>query len=163
MLKEIKKKDKKKFKNIEIMGNYDWSLGGNLNLGEYIYIGPESKFWGLGSITIKNNVIIGPNITIMTSNHNYDGNYIPYDSTNIIKDVIIEENVWIGANVSIVPGVTIGEGAIIGMGSVVTKDIQKCSIVGGNPASIIKYRNIEEYNKLKKENKLYLVEKFSNK
>jgi len=54
--------------------------------------------------------------------------------------IILEEDVWIGANVSILSGVTIGRGAIVGAGSVVTKNIEKYSIVAGNPAKIIKKR-----------------------
>ena len=56
----------------------------------------------------------------------------------------IEDEVWIGANVTILSGVTIGKGAIIAAGSVVTKDVPPYSIVGGNPAKIIRYRNNKE-------------------
>lgn len=54
--------------------------------------------------------------------------------------IIIEDEVWIGTNAIILSGVTIGKGAIIGAGSVVTKNIPPYAIVGGNPASIVKYR-----------------------
>lgn len=157
------KRFKKNLKNIEIVGNYDWTFKENICLGEYIYIGPNSKFWGCGKVKIKNNVIIGPNITIMTSNHNYQGNSIPYDSINIAKDVVIEDNVWIGANVNIIPGVLIGEGSIIGMGTVVTGDVPKYSIVGGNPSKVIGYRDIEKYMDLKKKGALYFKNKLSEK
>lgn len=73
----------------------------------------------------------------------------------IKKPVIIKDFVWCGANVTITPGVTIGEGAIIGAGSVVTKDVPDYAIVGGNPAKIIKYRNIELFKKLRDEKKWY--------
>ena len=45
---------------------------------------------------------------------------------------------------------TIGEGAVIGMCAVVTKDVPSCAVVGGNPAKVLKYRDIDTYNKLKK-------------
>ncbi len=150
------KRFKQNLKNIRIEGKFSWANLENIKLGEYIYIGPDSKFWGEGKVIIGNNVIIGPNLTIMTSNHNYEGELIPYDKVNIIKDVKIEDNVWIGANVNIVPGVSIGEGSIIGMGAVVVKDVPKYSIVGGNPAKVIKYRNVENYTKLKLQDKRYL-------
>ena len=86
---------------------------------------------------------------IITQNHNYEGSKIPYDETYITKEVIIEDNVWLGNRVLITGSVTIGEGAIVAAGSVVCKDVPPFAIVGGNPASIIKYRNIEHYNLLK--------------
>ena len=66
--------------------------------------------------------------------HNYDhGEAIPYDHTTIVKDIVIEDNVWLGTRVLILGGVTIGEGAIIQAGSVVTKDVPKYAIAGGHP------------------------------
>lgn len=59
-------------------------------------------------------------------------------------DIIVKDDVWIGANAIICSGVTIGQGAIIAAGSVVTKDVEPYSIVGGNPAKHIKYRFSEE-------------------
>lgn len=56
----------------------------------------------------------------------------------------IGNDVWIGDNVIIKNGVTIGDGAVVGLGSVVTKDVPSYSIVGGNPAKIIKMRFDEE-------------------
>ena len=55
-------------------------------------------------------------------------------------DIIIKNDVWIGLNCTILDGITIGNGAVIGAGSVVTKDVKPYSIVGGNPAKLIKYR-----------------------
>ena len=73
----------------------------------------------------------------------------------ISKDVVIEENVWLGNRVIILPGVTVGEGAIIQAGSVVVKDIPKYAIAGGHPAKVFKYRDIDHYEKLKREGKFH--------
>ena len=90
----------------------------------------------------------GRGLTIFSSNHKYDNdNFIPYDSVSINKPVIIKDFVWLGSNVTIVPGVTIGEG-------VVTRDIPDYAVIGGNPAQIIKYRDIDRFCKLK-ESKRY--------
>lgn len=98
----------------------------------------------------------GRGLTIFSSNHDYDGgNFIPYNKNSIPKPVVIKDFVWCGANVTIVPGVTIGEGAIIGAGSVITKDVPDYAVVGGNPATIIKYRNIQQFKKLKEEGKFF--------
>ncbi|MGD7007040.1 acyltransferase [Metabacillus sp. 84] len=162
-MKKIYKKLKLKWlnKKVEICSGFSCAYPDHIHFKGYAYIGPNAKFWGEGKVIIENNVIIGPNITIMTSNHDYNGDFLPYDSSNILGDVIIEENVWIGANVNVVPGITIGEGAVIAMGSVVTRDVPKYSIIGGNPAKPIKTRDVDKYKELKNKNLLYLEKKFS--
>ena len=91
---------------------------------------------------------------IITQNHNFDeGSAIPYDDTYVLKSVEIADNVWFGNRVLVVGNVKIGEGAIVAAGSVVCKDVPYCAIVGGNPAKVIKFRDIEHYEKLKAEKK----------
>jgi len=63
--------------------------------------------------------------------------------------------VWLGDRVLILPGVTISEGAVIQAGSVVVRDVPYCAIVGGAPAKVFKYRDIEHYEALKKESKYF--------
>ena len=107
------------------------------------------KILGYGKVHIGDNFHSGTNCQIITSFHNYDtGEALPYDNTNITKDVIIENNVWLGNNVIILGGVTLGEGSIIQAGAVVGKDIPKYAISGGNPAKIFKYRDIDHYQNL---------------
>jgi len=113
------------------------------------------KVLGSGKVLIGNNFHSGFGCIIMTENHNFNGEAIPYDQTVIIEDVVIEDNVWLGINVIILPGVTIGEGAIIQAGSVVVSNIPKYAIAGGHPAKVFKYRNIEHYERLKQENKFH--------
>ena len=55
-------------------------------------------------------------------------------------DIVLKDDVWIGANSTILSGVTINQGAVVAAGSVVTKDVPPYAIVGGNPAKIIRYR-----------------------
>ena len=73
------------------------------------------------------------------------------------KDVIIDSFVWIGSRVTLLPGTHIGEGAIIQGGSVVHGQIPPYSIAGGNPAKVFKQRNIEHFEKLKKEKMFYIT------
>lgn len=110
---------------------------------------------GNGNVTIGSNFHSGKDLKIFTTNHNYEGESIPYDSTFIFKDIVIEENVWIGSSVIVLGGVTIGEGAIIQAGAVVVSDIPKYAIAGGNPAKVFKHRNSVHYEKLKSEGKVH--------
>jgi acetyltransferase-like isoleucine patch superfamily enzyme len=109
-----------------------------------------------GGVYIGRYFHTGKGLTIFSTNHNYNSELsIPYDAINIEKPVIIKDFVWCGANVTIVPGVTVGEGVVIGAGSVVTKDVPDYAIIGGNPAKVLKYRDIELFKKLKEQNKFY--------
>lgn len=98
----------------------------------------------------------GRGLTIYSTNHNYaEGKRIPYDEVEIKSPVVIGDFVWCGANVTIVPGVTIGEGAVIGAGSVVTRDVPPMAVIGGNPAHVIKYRDVKHYEELKAHGAFY--------
>lgn len=130
----------------------------NISIGENVRIGARSILSGQGGITIGNNVSLGPEVIIWSANHNYmRPNELPYDKEYIKRPVVIEDNVWIGARCSLIPGVRIREGAVIGLGSVVTKDVPECAVVAGNPAKIIKYRDLETYEKLKSEKNFHAV------
>jgi len=115
------------------------------------------KIKGNGKVIIGDNFHSGEDCLMITSFHKYDGgDSIPYDSKeDIDKDIIIEDNVWLGDRVIVLGGVRIGEGAIIQAGSVVVKDIPKYAIAGGHPAKVFKQRDIEHYEKLKKEGKFH--------
>lgn len=163
-LYKLYSKMKKVGKNIHICKDYSISALNNIEIGSHVWIGEKFYAKGEGGIKIGSGTIISRNVEIWTSNHNYDSLdlvTIPYDKRFVYKPVCIEENVWIGSRVIILPGVTIGEGAVIGAGAVVTKDIPPYAVVGGNPARVLKYRNIEVYNRLKKENKIYLDEEYN--
>lgn len=106
---------------------------------------------GNGNVILGNYFIAGFDSLIISDSHNYEGKDIPYDSSFINKDILIEDYVWLGARVIILPGTKIGEGAIVQAGAVVHGEIPPYSIVGGNPAKIFKYRNIEHFKKIRNE------------
>lgn len=109
------------------------------------------KIMGGGKLLIGRYFHSGQNCSIMLGSHDFDnGECIPYGKRNTLKQIKIGDFVWMGTNSSIVGNVTIGDGAIIGYGSVVVKDVPPMAIVGGNPAKILKYRNLEHYNNLLK-------------
>lgn len=154
----VSKRLKKCGKNVTFASGIYFCSPKNITIGNNVRIGTHSSLSGQGGITIGNNVSMGREVLIWSANHNYDcPKTLPYDKEYIKKPIIIEDNVWIGARASIIPGVKIGEGAIIGLGAVVTKDVPPCAVVAGNPAKIIKYRNIEKYKELKAEKKFRIV------
>ena len=130
--------------------NNNTILGKNINFN-------GMRIKGNGKVVIGDNFHSGQECLMITSYHKYDGgDAIPYDTKkNIDKDIIIEDNVWLGDRVIVLGGVKIGEGAIIQAGSVVVSDIPKYAIAGGHPAKVFKYRDIEHYEKLKKEGKFH--------
>lgn len=133
-----------------------------ISIDSNVHIQQGCKFFGGGGISIGQGTILAHDIQIFSQNHYYDGEdlkYLPYDEKFINKKVVIGKYVWVGARASILPGVRIGDGAVIGAGAVVSRDIPECAVVGGNPASIIKYRNIEVYRKLSQEAKGYIAQK----
>lgn len=112
-----------------------------IELSKYTRIGRECYLDGEGGIDIGEGTIFAPKVTILTSSHNYNqADILPYNFEDKKGKVKIGRGCWIGWGAMIVPGVHIGDGAVIAMGSVVTKDVPKGAVVGGNPAKIIKYR-----------------------
>jgi chloramphenicol O-acetyltransferase type B len=136
-------------------------IGGPTKLTKSTYLKHNVNFNGMeikgkGICKIGAYFHSGQQCLIITSIHNYDlGISIPYDETEIIKEVIIDDFVWLGSRVTILPGVNIGEGAIIQAGSVVVNNIPKYAIAGGSPAKVFKYRDIIHFEKLKAENKFH--------
>ncbi|MEH2281679.1 MAG: acyltransferase [Nostoc sp.] len=121
----------------------------NVSLGNKVYIGPNVLLDGRGGITIGDNTTLGFNVVILSANHDYQSNDLPYEhNVYIHKPVVIERNVWIGGNVLIVPGVSIGDGAIVAAGTVVTANVEPLAIVGNQPMKTIKYRDKEHYEQL---------------
>lgn len=118
----------------------DGSIEPNTIIGSFCSIAPGVIIGGMNH----------PIHFISTHPFLYSKRYRFAEETNekVLKDgtkqIIIEDDVWIGRNAIILPGVTIGKGAVIGAGSVVTKDVPPYCVVGGVPANVIKKRFSEE-------------------
>lgn len=116
--------------------------GANIEIGDYSGIG--------ANCTIPNNTIIGkyvmfaPQVHIVAGNHQYKNLQIPMcfqGSMHKEKPItIIEDDCWIGVRSILTPGRHIKKGSIIADGAIVTKDFDEYSIIGGNPAHLIKKR-----------------------
>lgn len=149
---------KKIEKTAEEVGSGLW-VGGETSVNSNTVLGENVHFLGFkvrgeGPLTIGDNFHSGSGCVIITANHNYDdGDAIPYGNTCIQEEVHIGDNVWFGIDVTVLAGVSIAEGAIIQSNSVVVDDIPKGAIAGGHPAKVFKYRDMDHYEKLKRERK----------
>jgi len=115
----------------------------NIVIGNDVKIGPENRLWASPNarLIIADDALLGPNVTIVTSNHGMADRQKPIHAQDWIEsDVTIGRGCWLGANVVILPGVTIGEGAVIAAGAVVRTSIPAFAIAGGVPAKVIKCR-----------------------
>lgn len=104
-----------------------------LTIGRHVFINHSFTAMSIGGITLEDNVQIGPRVTIVTDNHDFENRYVLK-----CKSVRVKRGAWIGANVTIMPGVTVGENAVVAGGSVVTKDVPDNTVAGGNPARVLK-------------------------
>ena len=114
--------------------------GGGISIGSGSGIGVNCRIHG--PLQIGDNVMMGPDVVILTHTHNIERTDIPMGAQGSrVAKVVIGNDVWIGMRSIIMPGVNIGNGVVIGASAVVTKDIPDYAVVGGVPAKIIRFRN----------------------
>jgi acetyltransferase-like isoleucine patch superfamily enzyme len=110
-------------------------FGENIRIGKNVFVNHACTFMDRGGITLEDDVLIGPKVNLITTNHPLN----PADrSATISRPIVIKRNAWIGAGATVLAGVTIGENAVVAAGAVVSRDVPDNVIVGGVPARIIK-------------------------
>ena len=124
--------------NTIIFTPFHINYGKHTQIGKNVFINFDCVFLDLGGITIEDNVLIAPKVSLLSEGHPTS---IEDRHSLIPKPIHIKKNAWIGANSTILPGVTIGENSIVAAGAVVSKDVADNTIVGGIPAKFIKNIN----------------------
>jgi acetyltransferase-like isoleucine patch superfamily enzyme len=110
--------------------------GDEIRVGRNVFVNQNCTFYDLGGLDIADDVMIGPNVSIITAGHPLEPSR--RRTMTIGKPIVIERNVWIAAGAIIIGGVTIGENSVVAAGSVVTRDVPPNTLVGGNPARAIR-------------------------
>ncbi|MGY4727341.1 sugar O-acetyltransferase [Burkholderia pyrrocinia] len=110
--------------------------GAGMKIGRNVFVNQNCTFYDLGGLEIGDDVMTGPNVSLITSGH-------PVEPSRrrdfvVAKPIAIERNVWIGAGATIIGGVTVGEHSVVAAGAVVTRDVPPNTLVGGNPATVIR-------------------------
>ncbi len=130
-------------KNVNIEHGAFLASGKGIEIGNNSGVGLNCRI--TGPLSIGNDVMMAPGVNIVTQNHEIADTEIPMRlQTAEKKKVTIGDDVWIGVNAIILPGITIGKGSVVAGGAVVTKDVPPYTIVGGNPARVIRNRKEEE-------------------
>jgi acetyltransferase-like isoleucine patch superfamily enzyme len=110
--------------------------GDEICVGRNVFVNQNCTFYDLGGLNIADDVMIGPNVSILTAGHPLEPSR--RRAATIGKPIAIQKNVWIAAGATIIGGVTVGENSVVAAGAVVTKNVPPNTLVGGNPARVIR-------------------------
>ena len=116
-----------------LMPPFQIDFGCQMKVGRGVFVNHSLTCMAAGGITIDDGVMIGPDVRLVTDNHDFQNRMVLR-----CKPIHICRNAWIGVGAVVLPGVTVGENAVVAAGAVVTKDVAPNTIVGGNPAKFIK-------------------------
>jgi acetyltransferase-like isoleucine patch superfamily enzyme len=129
-------------RNVKISPTAFFKHPERISIGNNTFINHHCSIWAApgGPITIGSDVMLGPGVCVIASNHGiYAGELVRLQEGHD-DEIVIGNDVWIGANASILAGVQIGDGCIVGAGAVVTKSLPANAVCGGVPAKVIRFR-----------------------
>lgn len=118
-----------------VLAPFHINLGIFTRIGKNVFINHDCTFLDIGGITIEDDVLIGPKVSLITESHPL--NHAERKAL-LAKPIVIKRNAWIGAGAIILPGVTVGENSVVAAGAIVAKDVPANTVVAGIPAKFIK-------------------------
>src|SRR5580698_5987202 len=110
--------------------------GDEIRVGHNVFVNQNCTFYDLGGLDIADDVMIGPNVSIITTGHSLEPSQ--RRAATIGKPIVMERNVLIASCESIVGELKIGENSVVSEGSIVTTDVSPNTLVGGNQARVIR-------------------------
>lgn len=108
----------------------------NLELKDGACIGPRADVYSLGKVVLDGGCVLSQDSMLCGGSHDLSKKNLPL----LVGDIKVGEEVFVGARALVLPGIVIGDGAVVAAGAVVTKDVEPWTVVGGNPARVIKKR-----------------------
>lgn len=112
-----------------------WTPRSGIEVGSRCAFNYDCYLGGSGGITIGDDVLLGPKVAILSGGHEFRGAGLIREQGPTLAEVVVADNVWIGAHAVILPGVHIGSGAVVAAGAVVTHDVPERHVAMGVPAT----------------------------
>src|SRR3954452_9407366 len=122
--------------SVRVLPPFNTDGGRNLRFGRNVFVNHGCTAMDLGGIDIGDDVLIGPNVHLITSGHPLDPETRRSQITT--APIRIGRGAWIAAGAMVLQGVTVGEDAVVAAGAVVTRDVPPRTPVAGVPARVIR-------------------------
>ena len=130
-------------RDVTFAPNVSFRNAERITIGDGTHIGERSVVWAgnsTGRVVFGAKCLLAPGVVVTASNYGTALGVPVMDQPKIEADIVLGDDVWLGANAVVLAGVTIGSGAIVAAGAVVTRDVPAHTIVGGVPAKPIGHR-----------------------
>lgn len=139
----VRKARIKRGRNVKISPTAFFKFPENIEIGDNSFVNHQCSIWASrdSKVKIGRDVLFGPGCSVIASNHGIAAGTPIREQPDQDADIIIGDDVWIGAHVVVTAGVTIGNGCVVGAGAVVTKDLPPGMICVGIPAKPVRPRS----------------------